>query len=230
MATYGEMKEQFIRLCGHPELVNDAKTGDFTEHSDFRRPRARDFFESADRYCQRRQPHKGEIQEVTVSAAVGEYLKELPAQIRFVSRVIMPDATAPLTRATRDELLATYGPIAELDNGTPAHWAPGPYVPGDPATVMFLPPTDTAASITIRGGFYSEDYSDDDNVTWWSENHPDVLIRCARAFIKLDLELMPAQAKLLFEQVEVDLMKIYHDTIREEVGELPHEQVIMRPW
>lgn len=231
MATYGQAKQQLVRLSGHPELVTDAKTGDFTDHSDYRRPKARDFFEAADRYCQLRLPYKGEIQETTINAAIGDYLLELPANIRFVSRVLMPTGYTPLIRATRDELLATYeGPLSELTNGTPAHWAPGPYVPGDPASILIASPTDTAIAITVRGGFYSEDYSDDDNETWWSANHPDVLIRCARAFIKLDLEINAAQAKALFEQVDIQLTKIYHDTIREEAGELPHEQMIMRPW
>jgi hypothetical protein len=74
---------------------------------------------------------------------------------------------------------------------------------------LILPPTDTAYDLESLGSVYAESLVNDDDVTWWTANHPSVVVLAARMALEVVLHRNQSGAAF-FEQLlmaELDMIR-----------------------
>jgi len=102
-----------------------------------------------------------------------------------------------LEKKQRSWLMQKYtATVSATDSGTPLYWAPAElrsvgsasknnlgeffrFIVPDDANyngIVFLPPTDEALVIEVYGQFYTDFFVDDEDETWWSLQHPEMLV------------------------------------------------------
>jgi len=388
--TCVELSEDLVKLSGHPELVNDAKNGDYSVHSDNRRPNARTFLNMAHKKLERFLPHVGELSVLKTTLDEGAYSINVP-DLRFVSFIEINDGTTRcrLVRKELEELYRLYDePIADIEAGMPLYWATsekidvnsellsniimiergsvelrevvepvafkmydgvepltgagwelvgselhpvcapsgnpdlslwygsiagviavddrhagaivdiayirdnfdltvriygtdsmsimethaldasgtlqftvpvdarlifigGDSLPGggfeidgedegaitsisfqrtSGVNLLILPPSDTAYTLDVYGGYYVSKFTADNDVSWWSNQNPDILLLGARGEVELHLHGNQSRAKMFWDEAYAQAQRVQHALVREEVGELPPEDVKMGFW
>lgn len=126
MANAVEVSEQLVRLSGHPELVSDARNGDYSPHTDNRRPTTFHFLNSAMRRLDKMFSYSGETQVNVQQIEIGQYQFSVP-NLRHIDRVEVESASgivSEVCQADYEWLRNTY-PKAEslVERGRPIYWA-----------------------------------------------------------------------------------------------------------
>lgn len=76
------------------------------------------------------------------------------------------------------------------------------------ANVIIMPPPDKAYKIKVIGTAYDTSFTDDASETWWSVNHPELLILAARVGIETSLHRNESGAQAIRNQIQQRIMEI----------------------
>lgn len=95
------------------------------------------------------------------------------------------------------------------------------YPPMKRDTLLFLPPADKAYTLSVFGAAYTASLDDDNDVSWWSEKHPEILIRAARLQLEMDAHRNSTGVKDFAAMLEADVRHIYYETVAEQCAASP---------
>lgn len=154
------------------------------------------------------------------------------------------EGRSKLTKKDRIWLMDKYtSTIDDTDTGSPLYWALAELrginsrvkdelasffrfiVPNEKKFngVIFLPPPDEAMVIEVYGQFYSDWFKDDEDSTWWSEHHPELLVWAGAYMLEISYRnRMGAQDWL--DSIHFHAQQIDFDTIATEIAQLDQIQ------
>jgi len=76
------------------------------------------------------------------------------------------------------------------------------------ANAIIIPPADKVYKIKTISTAYDAEFTDDDSETWWSVNHPELLILAARVGIETSLHRNESGAQAIRNQIQQRIMEI----------------------
>ncbi len=177
-----EVRQKFIKFSGRADLaktdvvLNDTDTG-----ADF-------FIQGASIDLDLEQDHIHTEASFERALAIDEYDLDLK-HCRVVNAVYFEDSDEELVKLdklTYEGLIKKYPELGSTDSRTPAHYAvqpirraPQQVGAGDSVelvSVVVLPPTDTATTITVHGEFFSYPLEINTDENYWSLNFPHILV------------------------------------------------------
>lgn len=252
MATLSDIRTLLVNRSGRYDLVTDASGGDYSDNGANAFINAGQRY--LDRLLGYTKQDAWLYKSLTAGESFLTF--QYARYIKQVWVANTSDGRSKLERVSNDWLRQNYTdvPLSSLTSDTPKYWAPAPIglsaeqedqTSSDFSTagytdydfiyfgnhfplrgIVIMPPADTTYTVEVLAAFYSLDLSADADVSFWSVNHPELLVRAARLMIETDLH-RNRQGQDDFEQPLVrDCMKIYHDMIAEEMAG-PPEQYVM---
>lgn len=184
------------------------------------------YIQAGQRWLDRQFSFGGEEAELSVSVATGDYTFNVQG-LRAIRDVYVQDPNtqtfAFLSRQTRRDLHEYYGDLApslaSVDPGVPAYFVPGIERTGlaggtSAYMVVFAPPADRTYTLVVRG-LLGTRLSGNTSTSWWSVNHPDVLVNAACYMLERAFRNTQG-ANDYRAQLEEDLQGIDADQVEEE--------------
>jgi len=179
------IRQKFIELSGRINLASTAVTDyDTDAGADF-------FIRGGSLDLDLEQDNLMSWAEHQEALAIGEY----DIQIDYCKNVqeayyLNADGKMmPLTKKSYNYLIDEYPELGNTDSGAPLYWAPYPTrrVPAqiisgravNVISVMIMPPTDEAITVSLYTKSYSYPLTDNDDENFWSLNFPHILILAA---------------------------------------------------
>ena len=95
------------------------------------------------------------------------------------------DGVSILKEVSHNDILEAFPELSSEDEGTPAYYAVDVVrVIGTEGTesvkgIIFMPPTDTAYTMVIKGEFGLKLLSGDNDINYWTEKYPEILVMAA---------------------------------------------------
>lgn len=188
-----EIRTQFVKLSGHFELAST--DGNYTDAgADFYIHAGQDFLDRRKEFWKRAAVTYREL-------AIGEWYCEFE-RCRLVEKVWVNNTTGR-SQLTKKSILWLYNeyqsPLSAMENGTPEYYCPlnlrmvdygdkdslGEFFnaadvsTNDTRGLLILSPPDEKVVLEIHGQFYSTYLERDTDTSFWSVNHPDVLLLAA---------------------------------------------------
>jgi hypothetical protein len=191
--TLLELREQFVKLSGRYDLVNDAISW-ADAGADF-------FIRSGQDYLDRYYFNPKAVNTVFKSLAAGEWYMTFD-RCRAIKEVWINN-TSGRSQLTKKDMSWLYGKfpglISETDTGTPLYYCPAKlrstahadrtslgiffnYVEDSSdalSGILILVPPDETIVVELQGLFYSGLLAVDGDESYWSENWPAILIKAA---------------------------------------------------
>lgn len=216
-----EVRREFIKQSGRVDLVVNT-----TNHTD----NGADFFiKAGQRFLDLRLGYPQEEAELTFALATSAITTTL-ANVRAILSVAVRDSGDNtinyLKRKSIRELREEYGDehasLGAVDTGEPRSWALGWLRDGvvDDAgelgqVVLFtMPPADKQYTIVTRAKLLAGDLSSNSAVSFWTEEHPDVLVQAA--LYKLEGSYRNNEgSRATLRMIDDALLGIYHDKIEQ---------------
>jgi len=249
-----EIVTNLVRLSGHNELVADAASNDYTDNG------ANYFVNAGQRWLDRQFEYKKAKTWLYKSLATGEYLVTFSKAryVSQVWAALSDGTRRQLEHRTETQYRSTYSDSLDVDSGAPLVWAPatvslapehGEDDAADFATAGLLdyaniqfgdsylvdaitvgPPVEATTTIQVLARWYSMDLADNADVSFWSVNEPNMLIRAARMVMEQELHRNKDGADAFKEDLLLDLVKLYHALVAEEVAGPPKEHRMFGRW
>lgn len=95
-----------------------------------------------------------------------------------------------------------------------------------PENCIVMPPPDAAYTLKVVGTVYDKAFVNDTDETWWSVNHPELLILAARVHMEIALHRNVSGAQALRDQIQQRIMEIAaHLTYQRVSGR--HDKAVM---
>lgn len=166
-----EIREQFVLLSGRYDLAND----DYTDNgADF-------YIKAGQKYLDRLHTYEKATLRLRWPIAANEH-RVFISQVRSIKHVWYygNDNRLELIEKPVDLLKKWFPDWNNTDNGVPRFYGIDKAVLGTGTTRMFiLPPPDTAGEIVAEGLFYARELLTDEDVSYWSEMYPSLLVMAA---------------------------------------------------
>lgn len=166
-------------------------------------------------------PSGGYYVQPMVEAFNGESALPLPLD-ESVSGEVSTEALAFLPVVGSVEDLSNDGPISlalTMEDNTEypevAEAAPDTEQSGE---IAVLPPPDTETTLRLFGDQYARDFEALTDITWWSANEPDLLIRAARGSIEGHLHRNTQGSRDFLAPIIEELKQIYYQRCAEQVS------------
>lgn len=219
-----QVRKQFITTSGRHDLVVD--TTDYADDG------ANFFIQAGNDFLDDRQVHPDRTASVKFTLSAGQYSVEVLPRARAVYDVWVDDGgenedegLSKLTSMTWGDFHEEY-PLVGSDDGQDR---PEKYtldlqrqadtdIAGNKAIrrILFVPRADYAYTLVVQGSFYTE-LADDEDVSYWSLNHPDMLVMAA--LYKLEVFYRNTQgAQDWLRQIQLQLSDIDRGVAAEEVS------------
>lgn len=90
-----------------------------------------------------------------------------------------------------------------------------------PADLLFMPPSSESITMEVLGGAYAYEMREDSDVSWWSDRHPEILVRAARMQLEIDRHRNSTGVKDFVEMLLADVKSIYHEQVAERTAGPP---------
>ena len=220
--TLAEVRKLFVDTTGRFDLVVD--TVNYVDNgADHFIQRGQDFLD--------RLPFAGKHGEATLETTLsaGGYLIESPA-IRAVKQIYVEgsEGIRYLTKMLIGPLREYYGDIdgfPNLDTGTPVHFATTSVRKVGAVTanneinrgVFILPPVAVDTKVVIQGLFDSAPLVDDNDVSYWSIEHPNILMLAAWYELELYYRNRTGAQEHL-EAIQQHLQGLDFDEVEEDIA------------
>lgn len=221
MSTLLEVRTKFVDRSGRIDLVGESGGNpDYTTDSG-----ADWFVNQGQRLLDNMLPEPVNRKTLTLTLSAGEYALAVP-KLRAPLEVwaTVDDERWALLRNTQKQLRDYYEkPFSDIDVGEPLYWGVG-YTAQDGApstspTVNLLPPAEEDTTIEVFGTFYSDDLEDNSDTSWWSVNHPGLLVLAALHELEVSMR-NTAGANDWMVQIARHIQMIDHDLAQGESVEM----------
>jgi len=205
-STLAHIRQNFVELSGRFDLVRDTDT--YADNG------ANFFIQAANRWLDSRQENPTQTKSYRKDLLPGGYKLDIE-NVRSLLEVWVTDAAGErlkLVKRTQTYMRQNYKPIPEDNSrGTPAEWCPlfnqlayqqksqTPSSHSDFAydyhdvlfglsdqyrSILLMPPADQKYTVTVYGHFFGKLTSDSDS-TYWSREHPDLLIQATFLMVEM---------------------------------------------
>lgn len=239
--TLIQMRERFVKLSGHYELVLDAEQNDWGDNG------ADDYIRAAQRRLDDEFSYHKSDAWLYSDLAAGEALVTFN-WARLIKQVWVADATGrrtELTRLTSRQMREEYNEttLTSISRDTPMYWAPittmlapsqigetsgtfesAGYVDYDQIvfseayfskSLIVMPPPAAATTVEVLASWYSPTLTADEDVCFWSQ-FPELLIRGARAELEMDLHRNTTGYRGFLEGLLPRLSRLEDNLLEEE--------------
>lgn len=94
------------------------------------------------------------------------------------------------------------------------------------ANIVVMPPADKTYKIKAIGTVHDREFVNDEDATWWSSNHPELLMLAARVHMEIALHRNESGAQALRDQIQQRVMEIAAHLTYEKVSG-KHDKAVM---
>jgi hypothetical protein len=224
------VRKKFVKLSGHYDLVED--TTDWADNgADF-------YIQAGQEFLDRRSKVTKQVSRLWEEIAIGAYYVTFQ-RCRTIEEVYVNDDSGRSKLVKKDFhwLHEEFSEIvASGSYGTPLYYCPA-YLRTQDNTdmdnlatffnyvmsaddeyrgVLILPPPDEAVVVEVFGKFYSADISSDDDESFWTINHPSLLILASLYQLEILGHRNTQGANDYLGQLEVSLADLDMDLAEEE--------------
>lgn len=181
-----QVREQFVRQTGRYDLITDALTFAVDNGADF-------YIKAGQRMLDRMlefPKDEGELTFTLATSAISKTIQNV-LSVRSVVSVDSSDSTIKyLTRKSMKEIRELYGDevgnLANVTAAEPTVWSLGwlrtnvgsvsATIEGSGKQLILMPPADRSYTIRLAGLFGSAALSANSSVSFWTVEHPDILV------------------------------------------------------
>lgn len=221
--TLLEIREQFVRQSGRYDLVVDATSWQ-NNGADF-------YIQAGQRMLDRMLPFPKEEGELTISLATNQIASTL-TDVRAVRRVSLQDSTEGTMKhlvktsvaGLRDLYGAEVSSLSGVTSGPPIFWALGT-LRGDVTTtttstegsglrLITVPPADRNYTLNIWVLLESNALTNDASYSFWSLEHPEVLVQAALYQVEVAYRNFEGSRTLMAE-IEGAVLRISDDVVEQ---------------
>lgn len=186
LMTLVQVRQLFIEMTGRTDLVESTLT-----YANKSNGLGADFFiQAGQRFLDQQTDTKQTLASVDVLLSEGEYEIVFP-HVRAVNAVGVLDSDGvfkSLELVTMPNLRERFSDLTDLTNGQPDRWARN--IPDTISSSLtaratyaeslyILPPPDEDFTITLLVRTYQASLKQDNDISWWSLYHPDLLLYSA---------------------------------------------------
>lgn len=244
MSTLLQLRQKLVRDSGRYGLVVDAENGDWTDNG--ANALLNQGQKWLDRKFEYDKQQSWFTTTVVSGQSLVQFNKA--RYIERVELADTTNGRTVLQRKTRAWLATEYAdvPLSALDTGEPLYWAPvivglAPQQYGDDAAdlttagvtdkdwylygnhypysaIEVFPPSDSTRTIKVLARWTSKELTDDADVSVWSVNEPEMLVRAARLQIESDLHRSDEGQSTFEKRLLDDLDGLYKDFLAEIVA------------
>jgi len=205
-----EIRQQFVVLSGRYDLVND---DDSDNGANF-------YIKAGQRYLDRLHTYERSTLRIKCPISSGQH-RVMTSYVRSIKNAWFynsDNTRAQLTEKPFEWLQKTYPNWGEVDSETPLYYAIDRAVLQSGATRVFImPPPDADGEIAFEGLFYANDLENDDDVSFWSDMYPSVLVMAALR--ELEIFYRNTQGKRDWEEaIQSELHAFEMDLVEREIA------------
>lgn len=204
--TLAHIRQNFVELSGRFDLV--VNTTAYADNG------ANFFIQAANRWLDNRQENPTQTKSYRKDLAAAGYTLDIE-NVRSLLEVWVTNASgerAKLTKRTQTYMRENYEPVpSDNTSGTPVDWCPlfnqlayqqkaqtslshsdFTYDDNDvlfglsdqKRSILLMPPADETYTVTVYGNFFGK-LTEDTDTTYWSREHPDLLIQATLLMIEM---------------------------------------------
>ena len=246
------VRKKLVKLSGNYGLVVDAANEDWTDNgaNDFLNA-GQKWLDQRFEYDKQQAWYTQVLTAGTslVTFNVARYIESVEISSTSLERKL-------LVRQTMNQLRELYPdvPLSAIDNAEPEHWTPSIlglapqqynqtestlttggvtdldfYEYGNyylTSGVIILPPPDAAYTVKILARWFSKELTADADVSVWTMNRPELLVRAARLQMEVDLHRASEASNIFVASLVDDLDKLYQDFKAEQMAGPPADWIM----
>lgn len=95
--------------------------------------------------------------------------------------------------------------------------------------IVILPPADEDYTLLVKGGYFANEFQDDEDETWFSANASGALLLMARGYVELDVFHNFASFQRFEAQAILEAKEVWHNKVWEQVTSTPREERRIHP-
>jgi len=238
-----EVRKKFIRETGRFDLVMANTTTQFANSTNEVTGGADGYIREAQDFLDRRMSFGKDEAEITFTLSTGAWTKDLQ-NIRAIRAVGLSDGQDEemvfLKRSSLREMREAFGDenssLGNVSPGQPSRWTIGflrvggmtPTVASESNTrLVVMPPADRTYTLRVQALFKSSALTNDASVSFWTENHPQVLVWAAQYILEVSYRNREG-ANAILANIDEALAGIDNDLVEQEIVEQSHPKSTFR--